>query len=75
VLSNGVLNLAPDKHAVLSEVCRVLKPGGRLYLADVVVQRELIAEARGNPDLAFRESRASAMALSSSLARSIGCLV
>jgi ubiquinone/menaquinone biosynthesis C-methylase UbiE len=51
VLSNGVLNLAPDKHAVLSEVRRVLKPGGRLYLADVVVQRELTAEARGNPDL------------------------
>lgn len=51
VLSNGVLNLAPDKHRVLNEIHRVLKPGGRLYLADVVVQRELSDEARSNPDL------------------------
>lgn len=51
VLSNGVLNLAPDKAVVLAEVLRVLKPGGRLYLADVVVQRDFTPEARGNPDL------------------------
>lgn len=51
VISNGVLNLAPDKRQVLSEICRVLRPGGRLYLADVVVQRELTPEARSNPDL------------------------
>mgnify|MGYP001823903906 FL=1 len=51
VISNGVLNLAPDKRQVLGEISRVLKPGGRLYLADVVVQRELSAEARSNPDL------------------------
>ena len=51
VISNGVLNLAPDKRAVLQEVYRVLKPGGSLYLADVVVQRELTEEARGNPEL------------------------
>lgn len=51
VLSNGVLNLAPDKRAVLNEICRVLKPGGSLYLADVVVQRELSLEARANPEL------------------------
>jgi ubiquinone/menaquinone biosynthesis C-methylase UbiE len=51
VVSNGVLNLAPDKRAVLQEIHRVLKPGASLYLADVVVQRELTEEARGNPDL------------------------
>jgi len=51
VLSNGVLNLAPDKRAVLDEIYRVLKPGGSLYLADVVVQRELTLEARSDPEL------------------------
>ena len=51
VISNGVLNLAPDKDQVLAEIVRVLKPGGRLYLADVVVQHELTEEARNNPDL------------------------
>ena len=51
VLSNGVLNLAPDKHVVLNEMFRVLKPGGKIYLADVVVQRELTEETRKNPDL------------------------
>lgn len=51
LISNGVLNLAPDKRQVLGEILRVLKPGGRLYLADVVVQRELTEEARSNPDL------------------------
>lgn len=51
VISNGVLNLAPDKAVVLDEIYRVLRPGGELYLADVVVQRELTLEARGNPEL------------------------
>ena len=51
VLSNGVLNLAPDKRQVLREVWRVLRPGGRLYLADVVVQRELTLAARKNAEL------------------------
>jgi len=51
VLSNGVLNLAPDKRQVLREIVRVLRPGGRLYLADVVVQRELSLTARRDPDL------------------------
>jgi arsenite methyltransferase len=51
VLSNGVLNLAPDKAQVMSEVVRVLRPGGRLYLADVVVERELDPAVRSDARL------------------------
>ena len=51
VISNGVVNLAPDKSQVFAEIHRVLRPGGRLYLADVVVQRELKYEVRNSPDL------------------------
>lgn len=51
VISNGVLNLSPDKLRAFTEIHRVLKPGGRLYLADVVVQRELSLAARSDVDL------------------------
>ncbi|MCC5810589.1 MAG: methyltransferase domain-containing protein [Ectothiorhodospiraceae bacterium] len=51
VISNGVVNLAPDKMQVFREIRRVLKPGGRLYLADVVAERELAVAAREMPAL------------------------
>jgi SAM-dependent methyltransferase len=38
VLSNGVINLCPDKKRVISEVYRVLRPGGRLYVADITLE-------------------------------------
>ena len=51
VISNGVLNLSPDKDRAFREVYRVLRPGGRLYFADVVVQGELSLAARSDVDL------------------------
>ena len=51
IISNGVLNLTPDKYASFVEVYRVLKPGGRLYLADVVVYKPVPDAAKEIVDL------------------------
>ena len=51
VISNGAINLVPDKAAALKETRRVLKPGGRLYLADIVVHKPVPDGARQNVDL------------------------
>lgn len=51
VMSNGVLNLAPDKRRAFSEVLRVLRPGGRFLYADIAVAAELPESIRGDIDL------------------------
>jgi arsenite methyltransferase len=51
VISNGVINLAPDKRRVFSEAARLLKPGGRLAIADIISESELKESTRCNADL------------------------
>lgn len=51
VISNGVINLCPDKMVVMQEVNRVLKPGGRIQIGDIVVHKELPQDAKDDIDL------------------------
>src|SRR6266508_2608764 len=51
VISNGVIDLIPDKDAVFSELARVLAPGGRIQIADVTIQNPVSEEGRRNIDL------------------------
>jgi SAM-dependent methyltransferase len=51
IISNGVINLCPDKAAALAEAFRVLKPGGRMQLSDIVVARAVPED--GKADIAL----------------------
>ena len=51
VISNGVLNLTPDKAPALEEMSRVLRPGGRLQIEDILVQKAVPEEAKREIDL------------------------
>ena len=51
MISNGVINLCPDKAAVLCELARVLKPNGRVQIADIVVHKAVPADAKADIDL------------------------
>ena len=51
VISNGVIDLVPDKDAVFAELNRILAPGGRIQLADVTIQQPVSEEGRRKIDL------------------------
>jgi sterol desaturase/sphingolipid hydroxylase (fatty acid hydroxylase superfamily)/2-polyprenyl-3-methyl-5-hydroxy-6-metoxy-1,4-benzoquinol methylase len=51
VISNGVLNLAPDKEAAFAELARVVRPGGRLQIGDLLVEKPVPESAKAKIDL------------------------
>lgn len=54
IISNCVINLSPQKEKVFQEALRVLKPGGRLAIADIVALTALPQEIRDNPEMICR---------------------
>ena len=46
IISNGVVNLCPDKRAVFKEMFRVLRPGGRIQIGDILVHKEVPQDAK-----------------------------
>jgi arsenite methyltransferase len=51
VTSNGALNLVPDKRKAVAEICRVLKPGGRVQIADIVINLPVTPDCEDDPKL------------------------
>ncbi len=51
VTSNGVINLVPNKRRAFSEIHRILKPGGRLQVADIVLSKPVSEKSRSNAQL------------------------
>ncbi len=51
VISNGMVNLMPDKMRAFGEMARVLRPGGRLQIADIIVQKPVSEGAKERIDL------------------------
>ena len=51
IISNGVVNLCPDKRAVLAEAYRVIRPGGRMHLSDIIVGHAVPEDAKADISL------------------------